>query len=293
LSTLSILCIGKDAGWKIRLRDALRETFYKPVIKQVSTPKQCFALLKSGQTFTALILRSDETPGQAETFLGALATLGIAKTPLILASLQGQHLTSSNVGTLYALGFHGIVAEPFSSAELLQMFGLAAERSKNDSQDVAVKQRAASFIIKDALVTIDEVARNLLQTKSGGRALVKLRQTSTTLRRFLNDLDPESIVDLLDKRIEKHLEDADYTVHNKRATVTIPKHPGKQLRSIMAERGLETGRLAALLKIEEQHLVAILDEQADVDEQLAIALSRVIGQAPDFWLGRKLAPRKF
>jgi len=65
-----------------------------------------------------------------------------------------------------------------------------------------------------------------------------------------------------------------------------PTHPGALIREIvLPESGLTVTELARHCDIARNTMSKIVNERADVTEDLAIRLSRALGSTPQFWLG--------
>ena len=66
---------------------------------------------------------------------------------------------------------------------------------------------------------------------------------------------------------------------------TAPSHPGAMLREIVIpESRLTIAELARRCGVARNTLSKIVNERADVSEDMAIRLSRSIGSTPRFWL---------
>lgn len=64
-----------------------------------------------------------------------------------------------------------------------------------------------------------------------------------------------------------------------------PSHPGALLREmILPEAGLSVTALATRCGVARNTLSRIVNERADVTEDMAIRLSRALGSTPRFWL---------
>lgn len=65
-----------------------------------------------------------------------------------------------------------------------------------------------------------------------------------------------------------------------------PTHPGEVLREdVLPSVSLSKTEIAARLGISRQTLHAILSEEAPVTHAVALRLSRLLGNSPEFWLG--------
>ena len=64
-----------------------------------------------------------------------------------------------------------------------------------------------------------------------------------------------------------------------------PSHPGALLREmVLPETGLTVTELAARCGVARNTLSRIVNERADITEDMAIRLSRALGSTPRFWL---------
>lgn len=66
---------------------------------------------------------------------------------------------------------------------------------------------------------------------------------------------------------------------------TKPSHPGALLREIvMPEAGVTITEVARCCGVARNTLSKIVNERADISEDIAIRLSRSVGSTPRFWL---------
>jgi addiction module HigA family antidote len=69
-----------------------------------------------------------------------------------------------------------------------------------------------------------------------------------------------------------------------------PTHPGEVLREdFMPDYGLTTAALADALKVSRQTVNEILRERRSVSPIMALRLSRLFGNTPEFWLNAQNA----
>jgi addiction module HigA family antidote len=69
-----------------------------------------------------------------------------------------------------------------------------------------------------------------------------------------------------------------------------PTHPGEALREdFMPDYGLSTARLAKALGVSRQTVNEILRERRSITPLMALRLSRLFGNSPDFWLNAQNA----
>jgi antitoxin HigA-1 len=64
-----------------------------------------------------------------------------------------------------------------------------------------------------------------------------------------------------------------------------PIHPGEILREeFMADYGLSAEKLAREIGLEKGRLSAVLNDQAAIDADMALRLSRYFSNSPEYWL---------
>ncbi|RME35953.1 MAG: addiction module antidote protein, HigA family [Gammaproteobacteria bacterium] len=64
-----------------------------------------------------------------------------------------------------------------------------------------------------------------------------------------------------------------------------PSHPGGLIREVLLpELGLSVSALARHCGVSRNTMSKLINERADVTEDLAIRLSRALGSTPEFWL---------
>lgn len=69
-----------------------------------------------------------------------------------------------------------------------------------------------------------------------------------------------------------------------------PTHPGEMLREdFMPDYNLTTARLAKALGVSRQTINEVLRERRSLSPSLALRLSRLFGNSPEFWLNAQRA----
>ncbi|MFY9349905.1 MAG: HigA family addiction module antitoxin [Sphingobium sp.] len=69
-----------------------------------------------------------------------------------------------------------------------------------------------------------------------------------------------------------------------------PTHPGEILREdILPSLRLSKVAVAKLLRISRQHLYDIMNEEKPVTPQMALRLSKLLGNSPEFWTNMQAA----
>ena len=80
------------------------------------------------------------------------------------------------------------------------------------------------------------------------------------------------------------------TILNKPARTIRPTHPGEMLREdYMTDYGLTTASLAKALGVSRQTVNELLRERRAVTPEMALRLSRLFRNTPDFWLNAQRA----
>ena len=80
------------------------------------------------------------------------------------------------------------------------------------------------------------------------------------------------------------------SIANKRERKIRPTHPGEMLREdFLPDYGLKTSSLAKALAVSRQTVNELLRERRAVSPEMALRLSRLFGNSPEFWLNAQRA----
>ena len=80
------------------------------------------------------------------------------------------------------------------------------------------------------------------------------------------------------------------SIWNKRARKVRPTHPGVMLREdFLPEYGLTVSGFATSLRVSRQTVNELLRERRAVSPEMALRLSRLFGNSPEFWLNAQRA----
>lgn len=80
------------------------------------------------------------------------------------------------------------------------------------------------------------------------------------------------------------------SILNKRERKIRPTHPGVMLREdFLPEYGLSVSGFAKALKVSRQTVNELLRERRAVSPEMALRLSRLFGNSPEFWLNAQRA----
>ena len=80
------------------------------------------------------------------------------------------------------------------------------------------------------------------------------------------------------------------SIPNKRARKVRPTHPGVMLREdFLPEYGLTVSGFAESLRVSRQTVNELLRERRAVSPEMALRLSRLFGNSPEFWLNAQRA----
>jgi antitoxin HigA-1 len=75
------------------------------------------------------------------------------------------------------------------------------------------------------------------------------------------------------------------SISNKRTRKVRPTHPGMMLRQdFLPEYGLTVSGFARSLRVSRQTVNELLQERRAVSPEMALRLSRLFGNSPEFWL---------
>jgi addiction module HigA family antidote len=80
------------------------------------------------------------------------------------------------------------------------------------------------------------------------------------------------------------------SIPNKRERKVRPTHPGVMLREdFLPEYGLTVSGFARLLQVSRQTVNDLLRERRAISPEMALRLSRLFGNSPEFWLNAQRA----
>jgi len=80
------------------------------------------------------------------------------------------------------------------------------------------------------------------------------------------------------------------SISNRRERKVRPTHPGMMLREdFLPEYGLTVSGFANALKVSRQTVNELLRERRAVSPEMALRLSRLFGNSPEFWLNAQRA----
>ena len=80
------------------------------------------------------------------------------------------------------------------------------------------------------------------------------------------------------------------SISNKRERKVRPTHPGVMLREdFLPEYGLTVSGFARLLQVSRQTVNDLLRERRAISPEMALRLSRLFGNSPEFWLNAQRA----
>ena len=80
------------------------------------------------------------------------------------------------------------------------------------------------------------------------------------------------------------------SIPNKRERRVRPTHPGEMLREdFLPDYGLTVSSFAKALRVSRQTVNELLRERRAVSPEMALRLSRLFGNSPEFWLNAQRA----
>lgn len=80
------------------------------------------------------------------------------------------------------------------------------------------------------------------------------------------------------------------SIPNRRERKVRPTHPGVMLREdFLPEYGLTVSGFAKALKVSRQTVNKLLRERRAISPEMALRLSRLFGNSPEFWLNAQCA----
>ena len=80
------------------------------------------------------------------------------------------------------------------------------------------------------------------------------------------------------------------TIRNDKKRIVRPAHPGEMLREdFLPDYGLSVSGFAKALGVSRQTVNELLRERRSVSPEMALRLSRLFGNSPEFWLNAQRA----
>jgi antitoxin HigA-1 len=80
------------------------------------------------------------------------------------------------------------------------------------------------------------------------------------------------------------------TIRNDKQRIVRPTHPGEMLREdFVPDYGLSVSSFARALGVSRQTVNELLRERRSVSPEMALRLSRLFGNSPEFWLNAQRA----
>src|SRR5213596_3170534 len=80
------------------------------------------------------------------------------------------------------------------------------------------------------------------------------------------------------------------TIRNDKQRLVRPTHPGEMLREdFLPDYGLSVSSFAKALGVSRQTVNELLRERRSVSPEMALRLSRLFGNSPEFWLNAQRA----
>lgn len=282
---LRIWVVARDISVRARLREALMNVLFKPVIRVFSTPKELTEPSSSSDGPQMVIVTLSF--GQEEIVrLASLVKVGPeAQQPKVVVALDGRgNLASSGVVAMYLDGIDGFVSEPYSIRDIQLLFNsLLGHHDAHATIDRT--HRSAVFVFHDSMQYIDQIAARLSSAEQAPvHARRELMQIHETLRK-LHEKNPTEFESALleafhDLPVPKS---SDGQAHRKLSKPRLA-HPGRVVKELTVERGLSAADLARLMRVPPEDVQALLDEKAPITDSLSNALARGLGRSPRDWL---------
>jgi len=284
---MRVWIVAKDISVRARLREALNNLLFKPVLRGFSGPKE-LAEPSSPDEAPQVVIVTLSFGKETITKIAALVKGGAEKTGTkLVVAIDGRgNLESSAVVGLYLNGIDGFVSEPYSIRDIQLLFETLLDPAAAERQAANRTHHSAVFVIHDAMQYIDQISAQLaLGEVPSSRAERELSAIGETLR-ALREQNPgefeKAVVDAF-----SNLRAPKVTEVQHQRTLTKPRlyHPGRMIRELTIERNLDLAHLSRLMKITPEDLQQLLDEKISVSEAIAEGLARAFGRSPREWAG--------
>jgi antitoxin HigA-1 len=90
--------------------------------------------------------------------------------------------------------------------------------------------------------------------------------------------------------VPRHRDDERMSIPNTRKRTCRPTHPGEMLREdFLPDYGLSVSSLADAIGVSRQTVNELLRERRAITPEMALRLSRLFGNSPEFWLNAQRA----
>lgn len=278
---------------RVRLKEILKENFFKATIVSARNPRDEIIRTSAGQqlhaVFTSPFKPWSDFIGHLETIRSQTKALG-AK---LIVCLPVREQQSSLVAELYMVGVDGFLCEPYSPDEVKRLFDLFEELAEEPVPTSNKHNSIANFLIDDACRKVSKLADRKRKGQGGGFDLKDLKRISSQINGLMPSLSEEKYVDLLMHHLSK-AEPAQYKVaeskKGRKPKKLLPGvHPGKVVQDIMDSRGLTKDRLLDVLKIEAEEFDQLLEQKLVVTKPIARELARVLGETASYWVEMQAA----
>jgi addiction module HigA family antidote len=269
---------------RTRLREALRSIEYDASVDIVRNSFEALSRLSNGGSFATVFLAYSGSMEPLEKFLEDVRALPITR-PHFIVVLPNPQVDATHVAELFARGVDGFIAEPYSSAELADLFGaIDSTTAAGESATISRDMRMLGFLTSRLQFKLDEVADIQALREN---VIDRLPRSFTPLKETLDKLyenDPATFERILLARYQDIAppKPSRRKITRKQREETV--HPGVKIKKLLELRRIETERIVTLLDITVEELSRLLQGKLEVSEGLANNLARALGETPRYWL---------
>lgn len=292
MTTLNGLCaliVEPNLASRTRLRECLAQIIYKGKVEFARSPKEAIAILTEGNNpCDALFISSETERDQLVDFFAQTKEARPNKTPMLIVCLKSKQQDSTYVASLFMLGVHGFVKEPYSSQGLYELLSSAQAASQVKIEKDSVKIEAVlRFMVSDACRHINAVAQNMVFGKPGGYAQKGLEASAKTIHQMAQEIKVDAIERILidrfsDAKVPKGWKGRAKGLSPVRKRVS---HPGVRVREVMQSKNLTAERFKGMWKLEPEIFDGLVQEKETITSAVALELARILGQNPQYWTG--------
>ena len=234
---------------RTRLREALRSIEYDASVDIVRNATEALLRLENGGEFTTVFLAYSGSTEPLEKFLEGVLSLSITR-PHFIVVLPNPQVDATHVAELFARGVDGFIAEPYSSAELADLFGaIDSNVSAGERATISRDMRMLGFLTSRLQLKLDEVADIQALREN---VIDRLPRSFTPLKETLDKLyenDPATFERVLLARyhdISPPKPSRKKITRKQKEEIT---HPGVRIRKLLDLRRIDTERIVSLLDI--------------------------------------------
>ena len=287
LKKLHSLVLDNDINARTRLREVLKNIALKSEVEYVRNIEQVLSRVEA-KRFDCLFISSSLGSDALDGAISKVRNSTRGAKLLLIVNLRPADKDSITVASLFLKGSNGFICEPYSAEEIVQLIEDAKKSKEIAGQDQAKLAGSAGLLVRSAMQQIDQLAYDRAVGKEGkgfaGRELERIAESLKEIAPKIGEQYTEILVEAFQEAKVPRDIPAYLRSRNKKK---IPLHPGLVLAKLLAERRIAQDRLAALTNLSPEQAARLLGGEGRLDETLAEAIARAVGETKSFWLSRQ------